>query len=122
MQAKDMAHIFTAADTALQTLQPATAVATIAAAEALRKVLEALEQLSCHTSEAALKQLIGLLRASAPELQQACWLLVSQQDTLRKEVAKPLLLCVAACSILPFSLCKCQSSTAACVITLFAHV
>ena len=87
MQANSVSSIFTAADTALQSLQPATAAATVAAAEALRKVLEALGQLSCHPSEAALKQLIELLRASAPELQQACWLLVSQQDDFRQQAS-----------------------------------
>lgn len=87
LQAKHVRQLFAAADIALQQLQPASAGATVAAAEALRQVLEALEQLSCSPSEAALKQLIALLRANAPDLQQACWLLVSQQDTFKTQVS-----------------------------------
>ena len=86
MQAEHVARIFGLADTALHELEPATAVAAVAAADALREVLEAQEQLSSHPSEASLKQLIAVLRATAPQLQQACWMLVSQQDDFKREV------------------------------------
>ena len=88
LQAQHISKVFSVAEGAVRELHPATAVATIASAEALRKVLEAQQQLSCHPSEAALKQVISTMREAAPELQQACWLLVSQQEELRAQVSE----------------------------------
>ena len=81
-----MSNIFSIAQDTLHELQPATAVATVKSAEALRNVLEAQERLSSHPSEATLKQVIAILNEAAPDLQQACWLLVSQQEELKCQV------------------------------------
>ena len=86
LQAQHVGKIFSAAQDALHELQPATAVATIQSAEALRKVLEAEQQLRSRPSEAALKQVITELKEAAPDLQQACWLLVSQQEEVKSQV------------------------------------
>ena len=81
-----MSKLFSVAEAALCELEPATAVATVTAAEALRRVLEAQQLLSSRPSEAALKQVITALTEAAPDLQQACWLLVLQQDELKLQV------------------------------------
>lgn len=81
-----MGNIFSIAQDTLDELQPATAAATVKSAEALRNVLEAQERLSSHPSEATLKQVIAVLKEAAPDLQQACWLLVSQQEELKSQV------------------------------------
>lgn len=83
-----MRKLFSFAQDALHELQPATAVATVQSAEALRKVLEAQQRLSSHPCETTLKQVISALREAAPDLQQACWLLVSQQKDLKTQVRK----------------------------------
>ena len=77
--------MFRVADDTLSELDPAVAEATLAAADALRKVLEAQEQLNSHRSEVSLKQLIAVLRETSPELQQACWLLMSQQEAYKSQ-------------------------------------
>lgn len=82
-----MRKIFTVAQDTLHGLQPATAVATVQSGEALHKVLEAQERLSSHPSEATLKQVIATLKEAAPDLRQACWLLVSQQEELKCQVS-----------------------------------
>lgn len=81
-----MKKIFSVAQDTLHELQPATAAATVKSAEALRNVLEAQERLSSHPSEATLKQIVAILKEAAPDLQQACWLLVSQQEELKSQV------------------------------------
>lgn len=81
-----MRQLFSVAQDALQELQPATAVATVQSAEALRTVLEAQQRLMSHPSESTLKQVTTALREAAPDLQQACWLLVSQQKDLKAQV------------------------------------
>ena len=63
-------------------------MATVAAADALRRVLQAQQKLSSRPSEAALKEVITALKETAPDLQQACWLLVSQQDELKSQVRR----------------------------------
>ena len=73
------------ADTALSEVELTTAVATVAAADALRKVLQAQEQLVNRCSETSLTQLIAVLRDTSPELQQARWLLVTQQETYKSQ-------------------------------------
>ncbi|KAL3136414.1 hypothetical protein ABBQ38_005672 [Trebouxia sp. C0009 RCD-2024] len=85
-QAQHVRKLFSFAQDALHELQPATAVATVQSAEALRKVLEAQQRLSSHPCETTLKQVISALREAAPDLQQACWLLVSQQKDLKTQV------------------------------------
>lgn len=71
------------ADAALSELEPSTAVATVAAADALRRVLQAQEQLVNRCSETSLTQLIAVLRDTSPDLQRACWLLVTQQENYK---------------------------------------
>ena len=88
LQAQHVRQLFSAAHHAVQKLQPATAVATVQSAEALRTVLEAQQRLTSHPSEASLKQVITVLREAAPDLQQACWLLVSQQKDLKDQVRR----------------------------------
>ena len=80
--------MFSVADDTLSELDPSMTEATLAAADALRKVLEAQEQLDSHCSEAYLKQLIAVVRETSPELQQACWLLVSQQEAYKSQVRR----------------------------------
>ncbi|KAL0050590.1 hypothetical protein WJX82_002870 [Trebouxia sp. C0006] len=89
-QAQHVGRIFSVADAALTELEPTTAVATVAAADALRKVLQAQEQLTNHCSEASLTQLIAVVRDTSPELQRACWLLVTQQETYKSQVKEAL--------------------------------
>ena len=86
LQAHHVGKIFLIAQDTLHELQPATAVAAVKSAEALRQVLEAQERLSSHPSEATLKQVIAVLKEVAPDLQQACWLLVSQHQELKSQV------------------------------------
>lgn len=81
-----MSKVFSVAQDTLHELQPATAAATVKSAEALHEVLEAQERLSSHPSEATLKQIIAVLKEATPDLQQACWLLVSQQEELKSQV------------------------------------
>ena len=85
LQAQHVGRIFSVADAALTELEPTTAVATVAAADALREVLQAQEQLTNHCSEASLTQLIAVVRDTSPELQRACWLLVTQQETYKSQ-------------------------------------
>lgn len=85
LQAQHVGRIFSVADAALTELEPTTAVATVAAADALRKVLQAQEQLVNRCSETSLTQLIAVLRDTSPELQQACWLLVTQQEIYKSQ-------------------------------------
>ena len=73
------------ADAALSELEPSTAAATVAAADALREVLQAQEQLTNRCSEASLTQVIAVLRDTSPELQRACWLLVTQQESYKSQ-------------------------------------
>ena len=82
-----MSRVFNIAKTAVHELEPATAVATVAAAEALRRVVGAQAQLDSHRTEASLKQLVAVVRDTAPELQQACWLLVSQHDVFKTQAS-----------------------------------
>lgn len=86
LQAQHVRKIFSVAQHALHELQPTTAAATIQSAEALRKVLEAQQQLTSQPSETTLKQVVTTLREAAPDLRQACWLLVSLQKDLRTQV------------------------------------
>lgn len=86
LQAEQVGRMFTVARATLNELEPSTAAATVAAADALRQVLDAQAQLNSNRSEASLKQLIAVVRETAPELQQACWLLVSQQEVLKAHV------------------------------------
>ena len=85
LQTQHVGRIFGVADAALSELEPSTAVATVAAADALRKVLQAQEQLINRCSEASLTQFIAVLRDTSPELQRACWLLVTQQETYKSQ-------------------------------------
>ncbi len=85
LQAQHVGRIFSVADAALSELEPSTAVATVAAADALRKVLQAQEQLINRCSEASLTQLVAVVRDTSPKLQQACWLLVTQQETYKSQ-------------------------------------
>ena len=101
--------MFSAADDTLSELDPAVAEATLAAADALRRVLEAQGQLNSHRSEVSLKQLIAVLRETSPELQQACWLLVSQQEAYKSQARTwytcscSSSLCLQSCVICPAS-------------------
>ena len=85
LQAQHVGRIVGVADAALNELEPTTAVATVAAADALRKVLQAQEQLTNHCSEASLTQLIAVVRDTSPEMQRACWLLVTQQEIYKSQ-------------------------------------
>ncbi|KAL0025501.1 hypothetical protein WJX77_006736 [Trebouxia sp. C0004] len=89
-QAQHVGRIFGVADVALGELEPSTAVAAVAAADALQKVLQAQEQLINRCSEASLTQFIAVLRDTSPELQRACWLLVTQQETYKSQVKEAL--------------------------------
>ncbi|KAL0035587.1 hypothetical protein WJX79_000785 [Trebouxia sp. C0005] len=89
-QAQHVGSIFGMADAALSELEPSTAVATVAAADALRRVLQAQEQLVNRCSETSLTQLIAVLRDTSPDLQRACWLLVTQQENYKFQVKEAL--------------------------------
>ncbi len=85
LQAQHVSRIFGVADAALSELEPTTAVATVAAADALRKVLQAQEQLVNCCSESSLTQLIAVVKDTSPELHRACWLLVTQQEIYKSQ-------------------------------------
>lgn len=81
--------------------QPGSIEASVAAADTLHKVLEAHADLQADPTEAALKQFLALLQQAAPQLQEACWLLVTQHKSVRSEV------CATMSSELRTSLSSC---------------
>ena len=81
-----MASLYDVIDEAVQHAEPSSLEASLAAAEALRNVLEGHETLQANPTEAALKELLAVLQQAAPRLREACWLLVTQHQTIRNEV------------------------------------
>lgn len=86
MQAHHVHDLYDVVDAAVQQFEPSNIESSLAAAEALRGVLEAQQALQANPTEAALKQLLAVLKQAAEQLRQACWLLVTQHQATRDEV------------------------------------
>lgn len=86
MQAHHVNDLYSVVDAAVQQLEPSNIESSLAAAEALRGVLEAQQTLQANPTEAALKQLLAVLKQAGEQLRQACWLLVTQHQTAKDEV------------------------------------
>ena len=87
-QAEHVSTLYGIVDEALHQVEPSSLEGSLVAAEALRSLLEAQETLQANPTEAALKQLLALLQQTSPALREACWLLVTQHDSYRKEARK----------------------------------